>query len=238
MNFKFTFLLFIVTSIASAQKINQFDFQGKRHGVWKKNFDGTKQVRYQGAFEHGKEIGEFKFYKLVKKKSILTATKVFNTSNNSAEVTFLASTGKVISEGTMNGKLYVGKWVYYHNKSNKIMTLENYNSKGELEGEKLVYYKEGEVAERANFVSGKQQGKSLWYSLKGVVLKEFIYDNDELHGIAKYYNPKGELLAEGNYERGKRLEFGSILKMENLLKKLTLIILERIKQSNKKNLFD
>jgi len=205
MNVKFTFLLIILSSFAFAQEVNQFDAEGNRHGIWKKNFDGTDQIRYQGAFDHGKEVGEFKFYKLVKKKSILTATKVFNAKDNSAEVKFLASTGKVISEGKMVGKLYVGKWIYYHNKSDEIMTLENYNDKGELEGEKLVYYKEGKVAERVNFVAGKQQGKSLWYSVKGVVLKEFMYDKGELHGIAKYYSPKGELLAEGKYERGKKV---------------------------------
>lgn len=205
MNVKFTFLLVFVSTFAFAQEINQFDAEGKRHGIWKKNFEDTDQIRYQGAFEHGKEVGEFKFYKLVKKKSVLTATKVFNPNDNSAEVKFLASNGKVISEGKMNGKLYVGKWVYYHNKSDEIMTLENYNNNGELDGEKLVYYKEGVVAERANFVAGKQQGKSLWYSVKGVVLKEFIYDNGELHGVAKYYSPKAELLAEGKYERGKKV---------------------------------
>ena len=205
MNVKFTFLLIFVSTFAFAQEINQFDSEGKRHGIWKKNFEDTDQIRYQGAFEHGKEVGEFKFYKLVKKKSVLTATKVFNPNDNSAEVKFLASNGKVISEGKMNGKLYVGKWVYYHNKSDEIMTLENYNNNGELDGEKLVYYKEGVVAERANFVADKQQGKSLWYSIKGVLLKEFVYDNGELHGVAKYYDPKGELLAEGKYERGKKV---------------------------------
>ena len=185
MNVKFTFLLIFVSTFAFAQEINQFDSEGKRHGIWKKNFEDTDQIRYHGAFEHGKEVGEFKFYKLVKKKSVLTATKVFNPNDNSAEVKFLASNGKVISEGKMNGKLYVGKWVYYHNKSDEIMTLENYNNNGELDGEKLVYYKEGVVAERANFVADKQQGKSLWYSIKGVLLKEFVYDNGELHGVAK-----------------------------------------------------
>ncbi len=205
MNLKFTVLLIFLSTFACAQEINQFNAEGKRHGIWKKNFEGTDQIRYQGTFEHGKEVGEFKFYKLVRKQSVLSATKLFNANDNSAEVKFLASNGKVISEGIMNGKLYVGKWVYYHNKSDNIMTLENYNDKGELEGEKLVYYKDGEVAERVNFIAGKQQGKSLWYSVKGVVLKEFMYDKGELHGIAKYYNPKAELLAEGKYERGKKV---------------------------------
>lgn len=205
MNLKLAGVFLFISLVAFAQDINQFDSNGKRHGVWKKNFEGTKQIRYQGTFEHGKEVGEFKFYKLVKKKSVLTATKVFNPNDNSAQVTFFASNGKVISEGKMVGKLYVGKWIYYHNKSDQIMTLENYNSKGELEGEKLVYYKDGVVAERVNYLAGKQHGKSYWYSVKGVVLKEFNYDKGELHGIAKYYHPKGDLIAEGSYKQGKKV---------------------------------
>ena len=197
-------MLCIVGSV-NAQDINQFDANGKRHGIWKKNFDGTSQVRYQGEFAHGKEVGEFKFYKLIKKKSVLTAVKQFNAKDNSAYVKFLSSRGKLISEGKMVGKLYVGEWKYYHNNSEKIMTLEHYDDKGLLQGEKLVYYKDGKVvAERASYVDGKLQGESKWYSVKGVVLKAFLYDNNELHGIAKYYNGKSELLAEGYYKRGKK----------------------------------
>ncbi len=234
MNVKFTFLLIFINAITFAQNVNQFDANGKRDGVWKKNFEGTKQIRYQGTFEHGKEVGEFKFYKLVKKKSVLTATKTFNPNDNSAEVKFLASNGKVISEGKMVGKLYVGKWVYYHNKSDKVMTLENYNDEGELEGEKLVYYPEGTVAERVNYVGGKQQGKSLWYSVKGVVLKEFMYDNGELHGIAKYYSPKAELLAEGRYERGKKVGVWKYYEDGKLTKETNFSAPKKKKSNNKK----
>ena len=204
MQTKAVILLFLVSLIGWSQDINQLDAKGERHGIWKKNFEGTKQVRYQGEFNHGKEVGEFKFYKLIKKKSVLTATKQFNNTDNSAFVRFLSSRGKVISEGKMLGKLYVGKWTYYHNKIKGVMTLENYNANGLLDGEKLVYYKEGKVAESANYANGKLQGESKWYSVKGVVLKAFIYDNDELHGIAKYYNGKEELLVEGHYNRGKK----------------------------------
>jgi antitoxin component YwqK of YwqJK toxin-antitoxin module len=199
------FILFISSSIIYAQDINQFDTNEKRHGIWKKNFEGTTQPRYEGAFDHGKEVGLFKFYKLIKKKSVLTATKQFNEKDSSAYVKFLSSRGKVISEGKMIGKKYVDKWTYYHKNSNAVMTTETYNSNGLLQGEKLVFYKDGVVAERANYVNGKLQGESNWYSVKGVVLKAFIYDNDELHGLAKYYDGKAELLAEGHYKRGKKV---------------------------------
>ena len=64
MKFKFLSLFLIVTSLVYAQDINQFDESGKRHGVWKKYFEGTKQLRYEGKFDHGKEVGKFLFHSL------------------------------------------------------------------------------------------------------------------------------------------------------------------------------
>ena len=139
-------LTFLVGNVYAQTAYNQKDSQGKRHGVWKKNFKNTLKLRYQGQFEHGKEVGTFKFYKLVRGKSVLSATKVFD-KNGMAMVTFLSSKGKVISKGQMKGKLYIGTWTYYHNKSDAIMTLEHYNNAGKLEGKKEVFYKTGQVAE-------------------------------------------------------------------------------------------
>jgi len=197
-------ILFFISTLISGQSINQFDANGKRHGIWKKNFEDTNQVRYEGEFSHGKEIGLFKFYKYLKKKSVLTATKQFNENDNTADVKFLSSRGKMISEGKMNGKLHVGEWMYYHNNSNKIMTRETYDNEGKLQGKRIVYYENGQLAEEVNYEEGSIEGVSKWYSLKGVVLKEFVYKNNELHGIAKNYNGKGEILTEGSYKRGKK----------------------------------
>lgn len=196
--------LLLFSNVLIAQNINQFDANGKRHGVWKKNFDDTDILRYEGQFSHGKEIGLFKFYKAYKKKAILSATKLFNENNNIAEVKFLASSGRVISEGKMNGKTYIGTWKYYQKNSDQLLTLENYNNNGELIGERLVYYPSGQIAEKQNYVNGKLHGESYWLSEKNVVLKTYIYENDELHGLAKFYNPKGELVSEGQYKRGKK----------------------------------
>ncbi len=199
------FIIVIFTCFSvSAQTINQFDENGKRHGVWKKYFEGTKVLRYEGQFNHGKEIGTFSFYKNIRKKAVLTASKVFNETNNTAIVTFFTSKGKIISEGRMDGKKYVGEWKYYHSNSDKLMTLENYNENGNLDGERLVYYDNGQLAEKRNYVDGKLDGESFWYSVKNIVLKHFIYVNGELHGMSKYYNPKGELIIEGRYKHDKK----------------------------------
>tara|TARA_R110001583_G_scaffold33902_10_gene114310 strand:+ start:4270 stop:4965 length:696 start_codon:yes stop_codon:yes gene_type:complete len=195
--------LFVSTLVAS-QTINQLDANGKRDGIWKKYFDDTKILRYEGEFSHGKEIGLFKFYKNVADKASLTATKQFNEKDTKAYVIFYTSMGKVVSEGEMNGKMYVGAWKYYQKTSNKLLTLENYNESGLLDGDRFVYYENGQVAEIKHYENGKLQGKSVWYSENNVVLKEFVYANDQLHGPSKYYNSKGELIIEGQYKNDKK----------------------------------
>jgi antitoxin component YwqK of YwqJK toxin-antitoxin module len=218
--------------VAFAQNINQFDAEGKRHGIWKKNFEGTEQIRYEGQFYHGKEIGLFKFYILVKKKSILSATKLFNPNDDSAEVKFLTSRGKTISEGKMVGKTYVGKWVYYHKNSDKIMTVETYDDNGVLQGERLVYYDNGQLAEKTTYVDGKIEGRSEVYSLKGVVLKSFIYENGELHGPSKSFNGKGELLSEGQYKQGKKTGVWKFYENNKLIEEKNFSYIPKLKKKN------
>ena len=199
-----TLLFFASTLVLSAQSINKLDSAGKRDGVWKKNFESTDIIRYQGEFLHGKEIGEFKFYKNVRGKAVLSATKLFNKDNNIAKVVFLASNGKVISEGEMDGKIYIGTWKYYQKSNNNLLILENFDNSGHLVGERLVFYTNGEIAQREHYNAGKLNGESFWYSENKVVLKSYVYEKGELHGPAKIYNGKGELLIEGQYKRDKK----------------------------------
>ena len=198
------FLTLTLTSMSAQGLVNQFDAEGERHGFWKKNFDETTQPRYEGVFKHGKEVGLFKFYKLDGNKSVLSATRQFSVDDERIQVKFYASTGKLISEGEMLGKLFVGKWVYYHNKTKGIMTVEHYNDHGQLDGEKFVYYLKGQLAEHSNYVNGKQNGSSKVFSENGVIIKEFLYKDDMLDGMSKYYNASGQLLAEGAYRNDKK----------------------------------
>lgn len=197
-----TLTLFLTN--VTAQSINQLDADGVRHGYWKANFEKTDQPRYEGTFEHGKEVGTFKFYKLVEGKSKLSATREFLPNSDKIKVQFFSSKGKLISEGMMKDKLFIGKWVYYQNKSNGILTVEHYNNNGVLEGEKMVYYENGQIAEKSVYVNGEIDGISTWYSPIGKVIKEFTYQNGLLHGVSKYYDKDGQLLAEGSYRNDKK----------------------------------
>ena len=197
-------LLLLQTSLFFAQEINQMDANGMRHGIWKKTFEGSNILRYEGEFFHGKEIGLFKFYKNLKNKAVLTASKAFNKNDSKAYVTFFASTGKVISEGTMDGKLYIGAWKYYQKDTDNLLTLEYYDASGNLDGERIVYYPNGEIAEKQFYKAGKLEGVSKVFSDKNVLLSEVVYVNGDLHGYSNYFSPTGELVAEGIYKNGKK----------------------------------
>ena len=51
----------ILTSLTAQNELNGFDENGERHGIWRKNYPNSYQLRYEGKFNHGKEIDTFKF---------------------------------------------------------------------------------------------------------------------------------------------------------------------------------
>ncbi|NNJ83213.1 MAG: hypothetical protein HKP11_13565, partial [Flavobacteriaceae bacterium] len=136
-------MLFLPASLSAQEEINQFDENNERHGVWKKYFDGTDQLRYEGRFEHGKEVGTFKFY-CPDCKSQPMVIKEFSNSDNTANVQYYTAGGKLVSEGKMDGKDRIGEWFFYHKKSKGIMSKEQYVS-GKLHGKKFTYYPNGKV---------------------------------------------------------------------------------------------
>ncbi|MFV0539693.1 MAG: toxin-antitoxin system YwqK family antitoxin [Aestuariibaculum sp.] len=199
----FSSLLMCLSFVLTAQDINSYDTNGKRHGIWKKNFEGTEITRYEGEFKNGKETGLFKFYKNVDNKPLLSATKTFNPDTGIADVKFLTSNGKVISEGQMQDKNYIGVWKYYQKNSNQLLTLEHYNENGHLSGERKVYYPNGILAEKQHYKNGKLHGKSTMYSKQNKIISSVVYVEGKLHGEAKYYS-KGKLNIEGQYKNDKK----------------------------------
>ncbi len=197
-------LTLIVINVRGQVAINQYDEDGKRHGKWSKNFENTDLIRYEGQFNHGKETGEFRFYQKIGKTSKLAAIKVFDENTGIADVRFLTLKGKVISEGKMRGKAYVGKWKYYHKNSDRLMSVEHFNDDGLLDGKKSVYYSNGQLAEEMTFSLGKKEGTSTYYAPDGKLMKVYEYRDDQLHGPSKHYDDNGLIMIEGSYRNGKK----------------------------------
>jgi len=203
MFFGFLFTI-ILTPVFSQNTVNQLDSDGKRHGLWTKNYHNTDQKRYEGTFVHGKEVDTFKYYTLSNGKSVLSALKVFNKNNRIADVTFLASNKKVISKGKMNGKKFIGKWVYNHKNSDNKMIEENYGKDGKLQGERKVYYENGVVAEDTNYKNGKLSGEAKWFAENEMLIKVANYENGEFHGDYISYDKTGNIATKGTYVKDRK----------------------------------
>lgn len=197
-------ILFLFCSLGLiAQESNQFDADGNRHGFWKGFHKESKRLRYEGTFEHGKEVGIFKYYDDTKAGTLI-ATRNFTDENGSCYTVFFDQKSFKVSEGELVNKKPEGLWKYYHYQSDKVMTLENYTN-GELNGERIVYYKNGQIAEKDNYSKGKLNGKHFRYAENGNLIEEFEYKNGGVEGKANFYDNNGKILIKGNYKRGQKV---------------------------------
>lgn len=214
MKYKVIFLLLSFTTVFS-QDINKLDSKGLKNGLWKGVFEESKRPRYEGTFEHGKEIGLFKFFDDTKAGTVI-ATREFDAKEGSCYTIFYNQIGLKVSEGKLVNKLHEGEWKYYHFESPNIMTLENYKN-DKLEGVRKVFYKDNTIAEEATYKNGLKEGIYKKYAENGVVLEEINYKNDIFEGLSTFRNGKNEIVSKGNYVNGKKEGDWQILKKGKLV---------------------
>jgi antitoxin component YwqK of YwqJK toxin-antitoxin module len=206
---KYLLLSLLISISVFAQDINKLDENGKKNGLWKGFYEGSKRPRYEGSFEHGKEIGTFKFYDDTKAGTVI-ATREFNAKDNSCYTIFYNQNKNKVSEGKVVNKQFEGEWKYYHEDMPLIMTLELYVN-GKLNGIRKVFYKSGEIAEETTYRDGIKNGAYKSYAENGVVLEESIYKNGEYDGQAIYRNVDNQIAAQGLFKNGKKVGMWKML---------------------------
>ena len=214
-------LIFLnVFCIRAQNNFNKLDEKGKQNGPWKGIYEDTKNPKYEGTFEHGKEVGVFTFFDNTKTKKVI-ATREFNPKDNSAYTIFYDQNKNKVSEGKVVNKLFEGRWNYYHKASKAIMTIENY-ANGKLEGLRSVFYPNGKIAEEINFKDNLKEGICKRYTENGIVIEESAYKNNEYNGTATFKDSDGSLISKGNFVDGKKAgvwhfyEKGKLSKEENM----------------------
>jgi antitoxin component YwqK of YwqJK toxin-antitoxin module len=215
--------IFFCINSFSQNVINQFDSSGKKNGPWKGYHDLTKKnLKYEGVFSHGKEKGEFTFYKLKDNKSYAACKRIFNGSFS--EVTFYTPKGQELSKGRMKANNRIGKWVYFYEGTDNVMLEENYDKKGLLNGKSTKYFRNGEIAETSNYSNDLLEGEQTNFNEKGKVVGVRFFNKNVLNGPAKFYYNDGVLLKEGIYKEDlkygvwKFYEKGKVVKTEEYLK--------------------
>jgi len=207
---KYLLIFFIAIQTIIAQDSNKLDEKGLKHGVWKGSYEVSKRPRYEGTFEHGKEIGIFKFYDDTKAKTVI-ATREFNPKDNSCYTIFYNQKNNKVSEGKLVNKLYEGQWKYYHEDSPLIMTTELYTN-GKLNGVRKVYYKSERIAEEITYKNGVKDGSYKKYAENGIVLEESFYKNDQYEGIAIFRSAENVVTAKGIFKNGKKVGMWEFMK--------------------------
>ncbi len=191
------FLTFFNLTFYPQKAINSLDSNGLRHGDWKGYYEKSKNLRFEGNFNHGKETGVFIYY-ADSDKNIVMATRKFDNFNNALTMFFDEKKNKV-SEGNVTNKLREGIWTYYHKNSKAVMTIENYIH-DKLEGIRKVFYIDGIVAEECNYKDGLKEGISKKYSKKGKLIEESIFSKGVLEGVYKVYDESGDIVITGKFK--------------------------------------
>ncbi len=222
---KYLFLLIAFTTFLTYSQTdsNKLDEKGLKHGLWKGFYEPSKRMRYQGTFNHGKEIGTFKYYD-DNTVQVVVGTREFNDNDNSSYTTFFDQKGNKVSEGKSIGKLNEGVWKYYHEASKEIMTIENYKN-GKLDGLRSVFYLSGKVAEECNYKNGVKEGSYKKYLENGIVLEATTFINGLNEGETVYKDASGNIASIGTYLKGKKVGIwkfyidGKLEKEENFSKR-------------------
>lgn len=200
--------LLISISIFS-QDHNKLDENGNKHGIWKGVHADSKRPRYEGMFDHGKEIGIFKFFDDTKAGTVI-ATREFNGKDNSCYTIFYNQKNNKVSEGKVFNKQFEGQWKYYHEDSPVIMTVESYLN-GKLNGLRSVFFKSGKIAEESEYKNGLRFGLYKSYAENGIILEESTYVNGQYEGEAVYRDVENNIAGKGVYKNGKKVGLWKLL---------------------------
>ena len=204
----------MMCSFVFGQNINKLDENGKKHGVWKGVYEESKRPRYEGTFDHGKEVGVFKFFDDTKAGTVI-ATRDFSSLDNSCYTIFYNQKGSKVSEGRVVNKQLEGEWKYYHEDSPQLMAQEFYTN-GKLNGTRKVYYKNGNIAEEMIYKNGVKEGLYKNFAENGFVLEEALYKNGEYDGQATFRNTANKITAQGFFKNGKKVGVWKILEKDAL----------------------
>ncbi|MAX13759.1 MAG: hypothetical protein CMG11_06940, partial [Candidatus Marinimicrobia bacterium] len=75
---------------------------------------------------------------------------------------------------------------------------------GELVGQWISYYEDGQIEEQGNYKDGSQDGEWITYYEDGQIQEQANYKNGNLNGEWLFYYPDGQIEEQGNYKNGRQ----------------------------------
>jgi antitoxin component YwqK of YwqJK toxin-antitoxin module len=215
--------------IYTEERINRYDNQGKRTGIWRDLYEDGK-LRQEGNWAMGMKNGVFKFYtkkgeleKLERYENdvliideastaILDIRKEYHANGTIKEVgtyregkkqgnfrTF-DETGKEISGLLFDNDTLVGEGMI--------------DSLGRRIGDWKLLYQDGKVRAQGKYIAGMREGNWVYFYPNGKQEQTGVYKMDWPTGMWKWYYGNGALHREEMYRNGK--EDGSSIEYDTL----------------------
>ncbi len=102
---------------------------------------------------------------------------------------------------TLRYENFHGKYISFEIETNRKMIECNYNN-GKLDGEKIRYYRNGNIMKKETYVNDLLDGVVQRYNGNGTLMYSFTYKNGIQHGPFLEWYTNGEISSEGTYENG------------------------------------
>lgn len=191
-----TIFIFLLPFVLMGQ-INETDADGKRHGLWKKQHPNGR-LMYEGHFEHGQPVGEWKrYHEGGQVKAIIS----YSEKSDSAFTELFNKAGKKIAEGNYKNQEKAGKWVYF---ADGEKVAEEYFIDGKKHGTSSKYYDSGELLQSVDWKNGVQDGDYEVFYKSGKPFMQCKYSNNQRNGLCLTYFQNGRVEMEARYKNSLR----------------------------------
>ena len=202
-----TFIILCISLHITAQispNINQYNKQGKKHGIWKGYHENTQTKRYEGEFNHGTPVGRFTYYAI--EGHVSGEVDFINDSISSAQM--FHDNGSIMAEGKFLNQTKSGKW-YIYSRSGYLLNVLHYLN-GALEGTQYSYYpkfddyEKVKVMEQYECTGGLKNGVWKEFHKLGTVKAEGNYLEGNKEGVFTYYFANGSIEMKGAFKKDLR----------------------------------
>ncbi|MFM7233095.1 MAG: toxin-antitoxin system YwqK family antitoxin [Flavobacteriales bacterium] len=204
--------------IYTEERINRYDSQGKRSGIWRDLYEDGK-LRQEGNWLAGMKNGVFKFYT---SKGVLEKMERYE---NDVLIIDEASTaildirkqyhenGELKEVGTYREGKKQGNFRLYDESgkeaggllydSDVLVGEGMIDSLGRRVGEWKLFYPDGRVRAAGRYIAGQKEGGWSYFYANGKIEQSGTYKMDWPNGSWKWYHANGQLHREEMYRNGK-----------------------------------
>lgn len=179
----------------SQESVNKTDAKGLKQGKWVTRYPGGT-LRYEGAFEGNKPVGEWKRYH---ENGKLKALMIHRPNSARSFAILYDEAGICYAKGVFEGTLRDSTWNFYN--GDILLQAENYR-KGKKEGKARGYYPDGKLMWEKELKNDLADGIAVEYDPTGIKRSEIFCVEGKRSGRANFYDANGVLTMEGSYLDG------------------------------------